>query len=132
MNATIANLEKYGYREIIMAADLMKAYAEGKAPRWFYDDGVTVEFNPNSGNVFLTNNDCQVLMVDDDGNLYTWYYLSYHGNEGDIEMLWIDYKNGNIGEEDFEELAGYLEQEGMDEEVEELRAAMEQEEEDDE
>lgn len=102
MNATISNLEKYGYREIIMAADLMKAYAEGKAPHWFYDDCVTVEFNPNSGCVFLTNSDCQVLMVDNNGNLYTWYYLGYHGNEGDIEMLWMDYKSSGIGKEDFE------------------------------
>lgn len=123
-NVRLDNMEKFGLREIEMAADLMKAYANGKAPRDFYDDGVTVEFNPNSGNVFLTNSEYQVLMLDDNGELYEWYFLSYAGNEGDAEMLFIDFKNGNIDENDYEQLLDILERECMDAEAEEVRDAI--------
>lgn len=125
-NSTIANLENFGMREIAMAGELMTAYAGGLAPSWFSDSGVTVEFNPNSGNVFLVNDEYQVLMGDIVGGLYSFYFLSYHGNEGSAEDLYLDFQNGNIGSEDYEELAYILGQEGMEEEAENVRSKMEE------
>lgn len=124
-NYQLKNMEHFGLREIGMAADLMKAYVEGKAPRNFYDDGVTVEFNPHSGNVFLVNSDYQVLMLDDNGGLFEWYFLSYAGEEGSAEDLLFDFRSGNIERNDYEELADILEREGMDDEAAEVRAAIE-------
>lgn len=118
-------MEHFGIREIEMAADLMKAYANGEAPTNFYDDGVTVEFNPYSGNVFLTNSDYQVLMLDDNGNLYEWYFLSYAGNEGDAQTLYSCFQEDGIDENDYDQLAEILESEGMEEEAREVRLAIE-------
>lgn len=118
---SVANLENFGYREISIAADLMKAYAEGKAPEWFSDDSVTVEFNSHSGFVFLTNSSYEVLMLDDDGSLYGWHYLGYHGYEGSAADLWEMWERNEIESEDWEELAWVFEMEGMDTEAEEVR-----------
>lgn len=127
-NTTLANLENFGIREIETAADLMNAYANGEIPTWFYDDGVTVEFNPYSGNVFLVNSDYQVLMFDDAGDLEGWYFLSYWGHECFISELWNSFLDGDIRPEDWEELAYYLEQEDMTEEAQQVRAAIKEEE----
>ena len=85
--STTTNLADFGYRELDMAADLLKAYANGKGPNDFDTDGVTVMMNQNSGNVFLTNDECQVLMLDSDGNLDMWHYTPYSGHEGFADDL---------------------------------------------
>ena len=125
MNYRLENMDHFGMREIEMAADLMKAYANGGAPDSFYDDGVTVEFNPQSGKVFLVNSDFQVLTIDGNGRLYEMYSRGYAGKEGDAETLYFDFKNGNVDENDYEQLECILESEGMEEEAEEVRKAIE-------
>lgn len=50
---------------------------------------------------------------------------TYQGNEGDAETLFSDFKNGNIDENDYDQLADILENEGMDEQAEEVRAEIE-------
>lgn len=85
MNNT-TDLSKFGYRELDMAGDLLKAIGKG-LPDDFNDDEITVMFNPNSGYVFLTNSDYQVAMVDDDGYLYSYYYTTYNDYEGSFEEL---------------------------------------------
>lgn len=127
-NTTITNLKKFGMREIKMANELMLAYAEGNVPKWFANDGVTVGFNPYSGNVFLTNNNHQILMFDD-GELKSWYYLGYYGHEGFINDLWYGFLDGDIRPEDWKELAFFLEQEGMCQETHEVKRAIEEDEE---
>lgn len=122
-NYRLENLEHFGFREIKMAADLMNAYADGKAPRWFDDSGVTVEFNPNSGYVFLVNDECQVLLFNGT-DLVGWHYLGYAGNEGTIEDLWYEYEHGYIDECDCSELANILEMEGESEKAETIRKVM--------
>lgn len=124
-NIRLENLEKFGNREILEASELMKAYVEGKCPENFYNDGVTVEFNPNSGNVFLTNSEYQVAMFEGE-ELKIWYWLDYHGNEGFIEDLYEQFKDGYVKQEDFEELADALQAEGMEEEAEEVRDKIEE------
>jgi hypothetical protein len=88
---TTTNLSDFGYRELDMAADLLKAYANGKnnCP-FFSDNGVQVMMNQNSGNVFLTDDDCNVLMMNR-GELEGFYNSPYSGHEGFFDDLVNDY-----------------------------------------
>lgn len=98
---TTTNLADFGYRELDMAADLLKAYANGKnnCP-FFNDDRVQVMMNQNSGNVFLTDSDYNVLMMN--GNDLEGFYVSpYSGQEGFFNELCSDY-NTDWAEEDKE------------------------------
>lgn len=122
---TTTKLEDFGYRELILLEELIKAMREQGLPDNFNDDEVHPMMNQYSGNVFLTNSDYQVAMMDGD-KLKQFYWLSYHGNEGFADELYIDFKNGNIGSEDYEQLADILEQEDMDAEAEEVRNSIEQ------
>jgi len=56
-----------------------------------------VEFNPNSGNVFLVDGDCRVAMVNDNGNLENWVDCSNCGAEGFRSELPLDV-DGNCAE----------------------------------
>lgn len=124
MNATTTNLSDFGYRELAMLEELLKAMREQGLPSDFYDDEVVPMFNRNSGNVFLTNSDYQVAMLNG-SDLESWYFLSYHGNEGFLDELLIDYDNGNIQSEDWEQLADICEENGEEEKAEEIRKALE-------
>lgn len=124
--ATTTNLSDFGYRELDIAADLLRALADGNLPDDFYDDGVQLMMNTDSGNVFLTNSDYQVAMLNDDNELESWYYLSYGGNEGFASDLYEQFKDGYIDEEDYEELYNILDTNGLDDEAEDVMAAMEE------
>ena len=89
--STTSNLADFGYRELDMAADLLKAYANGKGPDSFDTEGVTLMMNQNSGNVFLTNDACQVLMMNGD-DLEEWYFTPYAGHEGFADDLKAEYE----------------------------------------
>lgn len=123
---TTTNLSDFGYRELAMLEELLKAMREQGLPSDFSDDEVVPMMNQNSGNVFLTNSDYQVAMMNGE-DLESFYTLSYHGNEGFLDELIIDYDNGNIQEEDFEQLADILEQNGNEEKAEEIRNRLEEE-----
>lgn len=91
------DLSEFGYRELDMTADLLKAYVDnGKN---ILGDGVKVEFNPNSGYVFLVDGDYNVAMVNGD-NLEFRYNCPICGHEGFLE----DMQHG----EDDEECQEYL------------------------
>lgn len=126
-SVTTTDLSDFGYRELAMLEELLKAMREQGLPDDFYDDEVIPMFNRISGNVFLTNSDYQVAMLNGD-NLESWYFLSYHGNEGFLDELLDEYNNGDIKEEDFEQLADILEQNGNNEKAEEIRAKLNEEE----
>ena len=117
---TTTNLSDFGYRELTMLEELLKAMREQGLPEDFYDNEVHPMFNQYSGNVFLTNSECQAAMLNGE-KLESFYFLSYHGNEGFLEDLLVDYENGNILEEDWEELAYICEANGREEEAEEIR-----------
>tara|TARA_Y100001938_G_scaffold145926_1_gene223686 strand:+ start:700 stop:1038 length:339 start_codon:yes stop_codon:yes gene_type:complete len=89
-DAYTEDLTKFGYRELDIAGDLLKAIKKG-LPSDFYEEGIKLGFNTYSGNVFLTNEDYQVAMVDDDGKLYSFYSSPYDGLEGSYEDLKEDY-----------------------------------------
>ena len=117
---TTTNLSDFGYRELTMLEELLKAMREQGLPKDFYDNEVHPMMNQSSGNVFLTNADYQVAMMNRN-KLESFYWLSYHGNEGFLEDLLFDYENGNIMKEDWEQLADICEANGEEDKAEEIR-----------
>ena len=92
MSDNTQDFSKFGYREHDMAGDLLKAYASGK---WAskddeMSDGVKVEFNPNSGNVFLIDDDLNVAMMNDDDKLENFLNCAYCVNEGFRSEITLD------------------------------------------
>ena len=84
------NLADFGYRELDLAGEILSAIKNG-LPWDFDDDGMRIGFNRNSGNVFLTNDEYQVAMVGDDGELYSFYSTPYSGYEGSAEDLAFEF-----------------------------------------
>jgi hypothetical protein len=98
---TTTDLKDFGNRELKIAAQLLTAYADGNfSCPYFSNDGVQVMMNRNSGNVFLTNEDYQVLMLND-GKLEGFYNSPYSGHEGFIDDL-IDLWDEDWHNEDHE------------------------------
>ncbi len=108
---TTTNLADFGYRERKMAAELLMAMCNG-LPDDFEDDQVVVMMNQNSGNVFLTNENCDVAMMNGD-KLESFYSCPYCGHEGFKEDMEHEAKD--------EECTRYLQEIGVleAEEVEE-------------
>ena len=121
------NLKDFGYYELAEAADLLTALKLGRySGRCDERMGEVsrIGFNRNSGNVWLEDEDYQTFMVDDDGRLYQFYFLGYAGTEGSADDLWEQFEDGNIDENDLEELADIFEAEGMDDRAEAVRVKM--------
>ncbi|MCK5074107.1 MAG: hypothetical protein KAQ98_11825 [Bacteriovoracaceae bacterium] len=83
---TTTDFAKFGSRERKMAEDLLKAWRKQGLPEDFYEDEVTIMMNQNSGNVFLTNADYQVAMINGD-KLESFYDCPYCGHEGFLEDM---------------------------------------------
>ena len=92
-----SDLTKFGYRELDMAADLLKAYAASGSD--FLGDGVNVFMNTNSGNVFLSDEDFNVGMLEDE-KVVQFYSCPQCGNEG-------TQSEGLTEKWDFEKYKGY-------------------------
>lgn len=123
---TTTNLSDFGYRELAMLEEILKAMREQGLPDNFSDNEVVPMMNQNSGNVFLTNSDYEVAMMNGD-TLEMFYTLPYNGNEGFVEDLIQQYKNDDIDREDFEYLADILESECEDDDlIEEIRNKIEE------
>lgn len=118
----IYDISKMGYRELAEAGKLLEAYAEERPASWC-DEGVRLACNSDSGCVFLTNEDGQVLMLYGD-KVALSYSLTYGDNEGFIDELYEEFKNGDIDKQDYEELACYLEAEQMTDEAEQVHKAL--------
>lgn len=85
-----ANFEGWGYREISEAATLLELWSDQKltqtARDYFEDNGtLTANFNSNSGAVFLSNDNYEVL-VEEDGKL-EMLFVSPNGLEGTLSAL---------------------------------------------
>ena len=121
------NLKDFGYYELAEAADLLTALKLGRYSG-HCDERMSevsrIGFNRNSGKVWLEDEDYNVFMVDDEGRLYQFYFLGYAGTEGSADDLWGEFEDGNIDENDLEELADILEAEGMDGRAEAVRVKM--------
>lgn len=80
---TTTNISEFGAREKLIAAKLLIEMCENGLPDDFWDDGVTPMLNTHSGNVFLTNSDYQVAMINpESGILESFYNTPYAGKEG--------------------------------------------------
>ena len=105
------NLADFGYQELKEAAELLTAYVEdGKGPSDFYDEGVRLALNRNSGFVFLTNDEYQACMINpNSGKLELWHFTPYAGHEGFLDDLIEEYKEDpeDWDEDDIEYLREY-------------------------
>lgn len=79
--STTTNFADFGYRERKMAADLLNASIDQGFPADFADDEVTIMMNSDSGNVFFTNADSDVCMMNGD-KLESFYSCPQCGAEG--------------------------------------------------
>ena len=73
-------------RERVLAMELLQAWGEQGLPSDFYEEGVKVAMNRNSGYVFLVNDDYQCAMMNGD-KLESFYTSPYDGHEGFLEEL---------------------------------------------
>lgn len=94
---TTTDLSKFGSRERLMVEELLKAWREQGLPDDFNDDEVVPMMNANSGNVFLTNADYQVAMMNGD-DLESFYTCPECGHEGFKDEMAHD---GNSGCEEY-------------------------------
>ena len=78
---TTTDFSRFGSREREMAEELLKAWREQGLPDDFDNDSVVVMMNFYSGNVFLTNADYQVAMMNGD-TLESFYTDFETGEEG--------------------------------------------------
>ena len=98
--STTTDMSKFGYREVEEASKLLNAWVKNGLPDDFDNDGVKLMMNQNSGNVFLTNNDYQVAMVDKN-KLYSFYNTPYDGHEGSAEDLVDMYDDMNEEDQEY-------------------------------
>lgn len=73
------DLTKFGYRELAIAGELLKAYGDNGSD--FLYDGVQVWFNANSGYVFLSDSDFNVGVMED-GKVVQFFTCPECGYEG--------------------------------------------------
>ena len=104
------DLADFGYREQRAAQDLFEAWKTNGLPVDFWNNGVKVAFNMNSGYVFLTNSDYQVAMctTNEHGKLelYTFYTSPYEGKEGSFDELLEEYEDMHPQDQEwFQEIA---------------------------
>jgi len=78
------DLSEFGNRELETAADLLKAYSQTSPD--FLGDNIKVEFNLNSGCVFLIDEEFNVGMMNGD-DLEQWINCPECGTEGFLEEM---------------------------------------------
>jgi len=84
------DLSKFGWREWHISRQLLDAMIDQGLPNDFEETEVHLMFNMGSGNVFLTNSEHQVAMMNGD-KLESFYYCGECGHEGFMEEM----KEGN-------------------------------------
>ena len=77
-------------RERALTIELLQAWGEQGLPSDFYEEGVKVAMNRNSGYVFLVNEEYQCAMMNGD-KLESFYTSPYNGHEGFIDDLFEEY-----------------------------------------
>lgn len=94
---TTTDLKKFGFRELKMAAELLAAYCEN--PPEFLRDGIELMMNTSSGNVFLTDEDFNVAMMNGE-RLDAWLFTPYDGHEGFLDELTDQHDPQDLHHED--------------------------------
>ena len=117
---TTTDLSDFGHRELEMLEKLLCAMRTQGLPNDFDDCEVTPVMNQCSGDVFLSNAQYQVAMMNGD-KLEAFYTLS-SGKEGFANELYELFQDGYIdNESDLEQLIEILAANGLVDEVESVR-----------
>ena len=87
-------------RERALTIELLQAWGEQGLPNDFYEGGVKVAMNRNSGYVFLVNDEYQCAMMNGD-KLEYFYTSPYDGHEGFLDEL-LDMVDDSWHEDDIE------------------------------
>ncbi len=100
-----AQFNNFGYRELSAAGDLLKMYSQGNLSRYARDYftgpyGISIGFNNMSGNVFLVDEDFNVLM-DAGGQLDLFISTPYSGEEGFYDDLMEIYNELDPEDQDY-------------------------------
>ena len=76
---------RFGYRELDIAGKLIVTYSQGGVD--FLEDGITVNFNVNSGYVFLSDSNYNVGVLDDEESHIVQFFscleCGYEGTQDD-------------------------------------------------
>ncbi|MEK6884479.1 MAG: hypothetical protein AABY22_32905 [Nanoarchaeota archaeon] len=91
------DLSEFGYIELREASKLLIAYYESKQN--FLGDGLMLNFNKNSGYVFLCDEDYNVGLLTDDGKLEQFFSCPNCGAEGFKENI-IEIENHQNNDDD--------------------------------
>lgn len=86
-----ADFSKFGYKEIDETVRLLNAYMGQTVP--YLGDGLSVNFNMHSGNVFLCDEEYNVAMMNGD-RLEEWFNCPNCGHEGFLEDIIHEPKDG--------------------------------------
>jgi hypothetical protein len=93
---TTTNLSDFGNRERAIAIELMTEWNNGNLPSdfkvGFEENNVQIMMNTTSGNVFLTNDEYQVAMMNGE-KLESYYTSPYNGIEGFYDDLVDKYES---------------------------------------
>lgn len=79
MNIVTSDLAAFGQRELAIASKLLKAY--GKSRPDFLGKNTMLKFNPDSGHVFLADDDYGMAVLDGQ-DLKQWAICCVCGREG--------------------------------------------------
>lgn len=108
---TTTDLQDFGFRELRLAAELLTAYCE-RPPGWL-GCGVHLMMNRMSGCVFLTDEDCNVAMMNG-GALDAWLFTPYDGYEGFIDELTEQYGPDDLHADDADYIRQWADMLGFD------------------
>ena len=126
MDVQMMNIPDWGYRELEEAAKILNKYVNGPDIPDFWDDcPKSIGFNPYSGNMFLTNENGDVAILDGEDNLVSFYFTPYNGIEGTLDDLLEDYLNDDSDwvEEDIDFLISILRNNDKDDIAERIKEA---------
>jgi len=104
---TTTDLADFGYRELVIASNIIRALAEKPKPVDFEtESGLKIMMNKESGEVFLTNSFDQVAMINKDGVLEADYSTPSEGREGFLYELVYENDLSEFDSDDLEFLMG--------------------------
>lgn len=89
------SLSDFSYRGIKLARDILTAWADHGLPADFKNDQVKLEFNSNSGYVFLINSAGEIATLQND-RLERFYELPCLGTESTLQELIDLFREGQI------------------------------------
>ena len=88
------------------------------------DNGFTIGFNPNSGNVFAYNEDGMTVFAGDKKELILFVSTSWTGQEGTIDEHIENIPYGDYEEDDIDEVRRYVQMSGDEKLIEQFNQAV--------